>query len=64
LRAEPAPRADKRVEVKARATGFTQIYRWIEGVDYVVIKSDRREPLVTLRLLDEAIRLLILEARR
>jgi Holliday junction resolvase len=60
----PVLGVDKRIEVKSRATGFTQIYRWLEGVDYLVVKSDRREPLCVLRL-PEAIRLLTrLEAKQ
>jgi Holliday junction resolvase len=35
-------------EVKARKDGFKQIYGWLEGedVDALVIKADRKEPLV------------------
>ncbi|WP_010094503.1 hypothetical protein [Ornithinibacillus scapharcae] len=37
-------------EVKARKDGFKQIYGWLEGedVDALVIKADRKEPLVVL----------------
>lgn len=39
-----------RVEVKARAKGFAQLYAWLEGRDALVIKADRRRPLVVLPL--------------
>ncbi|WP_243299128.1 hypothetical protein [Bacillus litorisediminis] len=37
-------------EVKARKDGFKQIYGWLEkdDVDALVIKADRKEPLVVL----------------
>jgi Holliday junction resolvase len=38
------------VEAKARARGFAQIYGWLEGRDILVVKADRCEPLVVLRL--------------
>jgi Holliday junction resolvase len=39
---------DRRVEVKCRADGFKELYRWLSGADFLVVKSDRREPLVVL----------------
>jgi hypothetical protein len=36
---------DLRVEVKARADGFRELYRWLDGRDVLVVKADRREPL-------------------
>jgi hypothetical protein len=39
-----------RIEVKCRATGFKQLYDWLDGRDILVVKSDRREPLVVLRM--------------
>ena len=42
----------KRIEVKARKEGFKQIYKWIEGSDFLIIKADRREPMVVMRLDD------------
>jgi len=41
---------DQRVEVKARANGFRELYAWLEGRDMLVVKADRREPLVVLPL--------------
>lgn len=39
-------------EVKARANGFKQIYSWLEGRDFLIIKSDFKEPLIILRAKD------------
>ncbi|MGA8694326.1 MAG: hypothetical protein WB689_10850, partial [Xanthobacteraceae bacterium] len=41
---------DRRVEVKARANGFRQLYDWLNGADFLVVKGDRLEPLVVLPL--------------
>jgi Holliday junction resolvase len=41
---------DRRVEVKCRADGFRELYRWLEGVELLVLHADRREPLVVLRM--------------
>jgi hypothetical protein len=38
------------VEVKARATGFRELYRWLAGRDVLIVKADRQEPLVIVRL--------------
>jgi hypothetical protein len=44
--------ADRIVEVKARATGFVQIYQWLDAgpADLLIIKNDRRPPLAVLPL--------------
>jgi hypothetical protein len=39
-----------RIECKARADGFRELYSWLTGRDVVVVKADRQEPLVVLRL--------------
>jgi hypothetical protein len=39
-----------RVEVKARGTGFRQLYAWLEGSDLLILKADRHDPLVVLPL--------------
>lgn len=39
-------------EVKARANGFKQIYGWLGDKDLLIIKADRKEPLVVLRFQD------------
>ena len=41
---------DRRVEVKARANGFVRFYAWLGDADLLVLKADRREPLVVLPL--------------
>ena len=38
------------VEVKARADGFRELYCWLNGRDVLIVKADRQEPLVVLRL--------------
>jgi Holliday junction resolvase len=41
---------DMTFEIKARKDGFKQIYSWLEkdAADALVIKADRKEPLVVL----------------
>jgi hypothetical protein len=34
------------VEVKVRAHGFSQLYSWLEGREILIVRQDRREPLV------------------
>ena len=41
---------DRCVEAKARANGFVELYRWLEARDILVVKADRREPLVVVPL--------------
>jgi Holliday junction resolvase len=41
---------DRRVEVKVRADGFREIYRWIDGADLLILRADHRTPLVVARL--------------
>jgi hypothetical protein len=41
---------DRAVEVKCRATGFRQLYDWLDGRDVLIVKADRQEPLVVLRM--------------
>ena len=41
---------DRVVEAKARADGWRELYRWLDGRDLLVVKADRREPLVVLPL--------------
>ena len=42
--------SDHRVEVKARARGFRELYRWLNGADFLVVRADRAESLVVLPL--------------
>jgi len=39
-----------RVEVKARADGFRQLYTWLGTCEMLVVQADRRPPLVVLPL--------------
>ena len=41
---------DRRVEVKVRGDGFRKLYDWLDGNDFLVVRSDRHEPLVVLRM--------------
>jgi hypothetical protein len=41
---------DLRVEVKCRGQGFRELYAWLAGRDVLIIKADRQEPLVVLRM--------------
>jgi Holliday junction resolvase len=41
---------DRMVEVKCRADGFRQLYDWLQECDVLIVKSDRQEPLVVVRL--------------
>jgi hypothetical protein len=41
---------DHVVEVKVRATGFSQLYAWLDGRDILVVRADRKEPLVIVPL--------------
>jgi hypothetical protein len=45
---------DRRLEVKCRAAGFGLIYRWLAGHYGLVLRADRSEPLIVLRLKDFA----------
>ena len=38
------------VEVKARSDGFRTLYSWLTGRDVLIVKADRQEPLVVVRL--------------
>jgi Holliday junction resolvase len=38
------------VEVKARAAGFRELYSWLTDRDVLIVKADRQEPLVVVRL--------------
>jgi Holliday junction resolvase len=38
------------VEVKARAAGFRELYSWLTERDVLIVKADRQEPLVIVRL--------------
>jgi hypothetical protein len=38
------------VEVMARADGLRELYSWLTGRDVLIVKVDRQEPLVIVRL--------------
>jgi hypothetical protein len=38
------------IEMKCRADGFRELYGWLENRDILVVKADRREPLVVIPL--------------
>jgi Holliday junction resolvase len=40
--------ADRRVEVKCRGNGFRELYHWLNGADFLIVKADRLEPLVVI----------------
>lgn len=48
----PLQGADRRLEVKCRADGFRELYGWLADNYALVIKADRKETLVVLRLRD------------
>lgn len=50
----PVRGIDQVFEVKCRADGFKQIYEWLSGHYGLVIKRDRDEPLVVIRLAEFA----------
>ena len=41
---------DRRIEVKCRGHGFREIYKWLAGVDFLIVRADRRELLVVAPL--------------
>jgi len=55
---------DRRCEVKVRAHGFRQLYDWLDGADLLIVRSDRREPLVIVPMRLAAEIAAIAEGRR
>lgn len=45
------------IECKSRARDFLRLYQWLEGSDALIVRADRRKPLVVLPL-DRALDLL------
>jgi hypothetical protein len=41
---------DRAVEVKCRGAGFRELYTWLDGRDVLIVKADRQEPLVVVRM--------------
>ncbi|MGY4260117.1 Holliday junction resolvase [Bradyrhizobium sp. USDA 4516] len=46
----PVVGIDRVVEVKCRAAGFKELYRWLIDRDILIVRADRSEPLVVLPL--------------
>jgi hypothetical protein len=46
----PILNIDRVVEVKCRADGFRELYRWLVDRDILIVRADRSEPLVVLPL--------------
>ncbi len=38
------------IEVKCRGHGFRELYSWLNDRDLLIVKADRQEPLVVLRI--------------
>lgn len=49
---KPGSKDNWTLEIKCRASGFKQIYDWIEDNDALVIKADRQRELVVMDLGD------------
>jgi hypothetical protein len=41
---------DMRCEVKCRGAGFRRLYDWLNGNDLLIVRADRKEPLVVIPL--------------
>jgi Holliday junction resolvase len=41
---------DYRVEMKTRANGFRELYAWLDGADLLIVRADRKPPLVVIPL--------------
>jgi hypothetical protein len=39
---------DRTAEVKCRANGFRELYGWLDGRSLLIVKADRREPLLVV----------------
>lgn len=46
----PVLNVDRVVEVKCRADGFRELYKWLIDRDILIVRADRSEPLVVLPL--------------
>jgi hypothetical protein len=46
----PVLGVDRCCECKVRGRGFGQLYTWLRDRDLLIIRADRREPLVVIRL--------------
>src|SRR6476646_1945099 len=41
---------DRVAEVKCRKDGFRELYKWLQARDLLIVRADRKEPLVVLPL--------------
>ena len=41
---------NRHVEVKVRADGFRELYKWLDARDFLIVRADRCEPLVVVPL--------------
>jgi Holliday junction resolvase len=41
---------DRAVEVKCRANGFRELYAWLADRDILIVRADRAEPLIVVRM--------------
>ena len=48
LQSVPLLGVDRRVEVKCRGVGFRRLCDWLESNDFLIVRADRREPLVVI----------------
>jgi hypothetical protein len=46
----PVLNVDRVTEVKCRANGFRELYKWLQARDLLIVRADRKEPLVVLAL--------------
>jgi hypothetical protein len=46
----PVLGVDRTVECKSRKDGFRELYSWLQASDLLIVRADRREPLVVLPL--------------
>jgi hypothetical protein len=46
----PVLGVDRCCEVKVRGNGFLRLYDWLVGRDFLIVRADRREPLVIIPL--------------
>jgi Holliday junction resolvase len=43
---------DRCIEAKHRADGFRELYTWLDQRDILIVKADRQDPLIVIRLRD------------
>ena len=58
----PALGCDLRGEAKVRGHGFTRLYNWLDGRDFLALRADRR-PLLVVTTLELAARIVMIAER-